>query len=346
MTRRETILSRVLGPIAVAVTGVLVIGLAPTAFADDSQIIAERTADLIADVAPDVGDVVEPEQVGSQLIAEGDNVEVAIPINGDLPITIEATLEEGVVIPLQVTLPEEISVRDAKVADDGTIVFASDERHSAHAAVQVLEDGSVRMETVMVSPQGPSEFTYDFGDAIPVIQDDGSVDLVLAFDAEEFILEVIVGEIESPWAMDANGESVETYYVVNDEGQLVQIVEPAPGTKYPIVADPKVSASINGWSIDFNRAETKVAASSKAALIQKITDAGLTISGVILAWMNLSTASFVAGIASLYALYGGYTLQVASTAYAKGQCLRMNMGLFPLAGFVPVPIAYSGGNCK
>ncbi|MBE7157826.1 MAG: hypothetical protein INR62_05230, partial [Rhodospirillales bacterium] len=47
-----------------------------------------------------------------------------------------------------------------------------------------------------------------------------------------------VSQIAKPWAFDAAGRPQKTWYTVDENGDLVQHVEPAPNALYPILADP------------------------------------------------------------------------------------------------------------
>ncbi|MEH3154008.1 MAG: hypothetical protein PGN29_01200 [Gordonia paraffinivorans] len=47
-----------------------------------------------------------------------------------------------------------------------------------------------------------------------------------------------VSQIAKPWAYDSLGQPQRTWYTVNDNGDLVQHVDPEPNALYPILADP------------------------------------------------------------------------------------------------------------
>ncbi|QTI66732.1 hypothetical protein [Gordonia polyisoprenivorans] len=50
-----------------------------------------------------------------------------------------------------------------------------------------------------------------------------------------------VRQIAKPWAFDAAGRPQKTWYTVDENGDLVQHVEPAPNALYPLVGDPAVT---------------------------------------------------------------------------------------------------------
>ena len=47
----------------------------------------------------------------------------------------------------------------------------------------------------------------------------------------------ILGTLDAPWAIDATGASVKTWYEIR-QSTIVQHVEPNSSTQFPIVADP------------------------------------------------------------------------------------------------------------
>ena len=107
----------------------------------------------------------------------------------------------------------------------------------------------VRVAEVIKKADAPTETTYamdgagfrDINGAI-IVERDGQA----------------IGLVAPPWAIDANGHSVKTWYTVSD-GALVQHVS-HHGAAYPVVADPSVSF---GWYVYFryNKYEVKNAAS-------------------------------------------------------------------------------------
>jgi hypothetical protein len=50
----------------------------------------------------------------------------------------------------------------------------------------------------------------------------------------------LVGVVEAPWAVDADGRPVKTWYETSAGNELVQYVDPA-GARYPITMDPKLT---------------------------------------------------------------------------------------------------------
>lgn len=226
------------------ILGVVSVG---TASAEDSPV--EEIAVLISQVAPDAGPLAETSFTADHVIAEADGAKIEVPLVADESLTLT---KDGSTI--EVTLPAEITTDRGHVANDGTIVYPSED-DSASSAVQVFEDGAVRIQTVLFDSGAPHEFTYKFGDLVPVLREDGGADLI---DRTAVGVEAAVGSVDSPWALDADGHPVQTRYEVVD-GTLVQVVEADESTAYPIVADPTLSFGTGAY-ITFNRSETKAIA--------------------------------------------------------------------------------------
>ncbi|MDT0223842.1 hypothetical protein [Gordonia sp. AC31] len=47
-----------------------------------------------------------------------------------------------------------------------------------------------------------------------------------------------IQQVARPWAFDAAGQPQTTWYTVDDNGDLIQHVQPAADARYPILADP------------------------------------------------------------------------------------------------------------
>lgn len=206
--------SRALAAVAVGVV-VVAQGVVASAAPESS---VEGLAALVAEVAPDQGAVVPGDETTVGVVAVVGEVTTSVPRDPDEPIV----LEEGGGVELAVSLPLELDVADAVVADDGSIVY-EDAGGGADAVAQALADGSVRIQTVTADSSGPHEFTYTFGsDTRPMVNDDGSISLVRDHDG---YAAYTVGEVDQPWAVDANGDSVSTEFRVVGY-DLVQIVSP------------------------------------------------------------------------------------------------------------------------
>lgn len=100
-----------------------------------------------------------------------------------------------------------------------------------------LDWGNGREQSLILleGPESPREYRYDL--EVPpggrvVENPDGSVDV---FDAQGNVTK----HVKAPWAYDALGREVPTYFEVDPEtGELVQVVDPERTTALPILADP------------------------------------------------------------------------------------------------------------
>lgn len=124
-------------------------------------------------------------------------------------------------------------------SDAGTVTYSSPEAaYKTHLQVldspdqSVLSDG-IRSLIEIEDSSAPKEYLYETeisrGTRLAVQPDGGVVGT-----AEDGTTTLV---IPTPWAMDAEGESVPTHYKVVDNN-LIQIVEFDSSSKFPIVADP------------------------------------------------------------------------------------------------------------
>lgn len=290
-------------------------GAAVAATEDDDA--TQAVADLIAQVAPDQGDVVEGELSPDGVTAEVGALAVTIPFDADAPVVLDAGRS-----PLEVTLPTEVAADASEVADDGTIVYEGDE---ATAAAQVLQDGSVRLQTVTESADGPHEFTYTFGEnVVPVEKADGTgVELVEEHDG----FAITVGEVAPAWAVDANGDEVATSYEIQGNA-LVQVIEASADATYPVVADPKVTNAWWNTTIYFSKSETgslAAGAGGAAAVAALIPDPTVSkiiavAAGVASAYIGVVQSSGKCIKAVLYAHIAPVVWQPYSGKEAGGYC--------------------------
>lgn len=119
---------------------------------------------------------------------------------------------------------------------------------SIQYTVDQLDSHSTRLAAVLPSAR-ESETSWDFGsDAELFVLPDGRVSV------SDHEGELIAG-IETPWAVDGEGASIPTSYTV-EGSRLVQHLEYAPSTVFPVVADPKFTSFPGYWTATFNRSES------------------------------------------------------------------------------------------
>lgn len=76
-----------------------------------------------------------------------------------------------------------------------------------------------------------------------------------------------VALIESPWAKDANGRAVPTYFTVEGSEFTQYVDTSAGGYAYPITADPRVNWGIVSGHIYFSKEETRKVAAGAASVV-------------------------------------------------------------------------------
>lgn len=201
--------------------------LIPAVQDDDSGLVFGA----LAASTPAVLDTVAPtEEVDA--VAELDlSLEASTPM--------EVVTEDSAVAPLDslglVSTAEERSPVD--VADDGTTTMETDQ---GLRVVQAHGDGALRVHHIIHSSDADHQFSFDIllSDTIRAVPTaDGGLDFVETVQDSGATSDLLVGRLDAPWAVDANGDSIPTRYQIDDH-RVVQVVERTPSAAYPIVADP------------------------------------------------------------------------------------------------------------
>lgn len=295
------------GAVAAIATAALfaVVSAAPAYAADDT---ADSIAQFIATVAPDQGSVLSGSLSATGVEIQSGSTTVQVPT---------AAPSSGVIVSqadseFSVSLPKELSLAKGEVALDGTVVYSSVD-DGADAAVQVLEDGITRIQTIIGQDAMIHEFSYEFSSGYaPSLGDDGSV-LVGGPDG--------VAVVAPAWARDANGANVPTWYQVRGD-QLVQVVDTTSVTAFPVVADPAWNWYAFAYGAKFNRAETRQMASAGSAT---------GMCSILGLWAP--------PVAIVCGAYGAYFFTQAGLANGQGKCVFISV--------VPAPLAmvYDDGDC-
>jgi|GEM_PF-901838 len=151
---------------------------------------------------------------------------------------------------LEIQLPNANNAQDATQVAPGTVAYPSG--NGSANAVQATEDGGVRMLTVIDNPNAPTK--YDYGVSIPEggniqIATDGGATITGSDGA-------VLATVATPWAHDALGRTIETYFTTDDATLTQHIKHNTAGAVYPVTADPSLSW---GWNlyVNFNRSETQ-----------------------------------------------------------------------------------------
>jgi hypothetical protein len=153
-----------------------------------------------------------------------------------------------------IPLPNADQSDQAQVVADGVVAYTGND-DSANA-VQATEDGGVRMLTIIDNPNAPTEYNYDVtlpdGGYITINSDGGAT----IFNGDD----TLIAAVATPWAKDANGKVIETYFTTDGSTLTQHIIHTTDGIVYPVTADPLFTYAWNGTWTFLSRAETTYAA--------------------------------------------------------------------------------------
>lgn len=211
---------------SIAVIGVVSATLLVGSPASADEVTDPSPAAAVAEVAPDfVADAVQLESMGGVISAALDEGSVVVPESSTDPLKIEAA--DGTAV--QISLPPGEISADAVISPDGAASY--DHGDGSASVVLVNPDSSVRIASVLDGEDSPTEIDYNY-DGLRLVQfDDGGV---VGYD-ENGALAVTVA---IPWALDANGVSVDTWYTVDGSTLTQHVAHRVAGVAYPVVADP------------------------------------------------------------------------------------------------------------
>jgi hypothetical protein len=139
----------------------------------------DKVADLLADISPNQGDlavVSESAVVDGAVEVDLEAGEVTIPVEPEAGIVISADGSSSTGVGL--SLPDEVELEQAQFAEDGTVVYPSDDG-GTQVAVQVFDDGTTVVQTIIPDASAPWEYTYDLelpeGATIALTENGGAV---------------------------------------------------------------------------------------------------------------------------------------------------------------------------
>ena len=190
---------------------------------------------------------------------------------------------------IEIGLPDIADNTEGEITENGTIVF--DSKEEAFVSVQALQEKqggedflAVRTMVTITDETAPGKYEYDYN--LPkgyYLAFDYDVDNELdMYDCGYVYVmtddNVISSVIEPAWAVDAEGRSVNTEYILQGN-TLIQTVEFNETSAFPIVADPKnVSKTKTKKYTYFN---TKEGRKKLISLRKKINKQQKNIWGVI-----------------------------------------------------------------
>ena len=143
----------------------------------------------------------------------------------------QVSIDSGVVS-TSTTGREEVSLN---LPDKELTSLGVDEYSTSHtgASFAVTNEGGGAFRTLIhiPTPESNGEFEFSFSDD-PILTSlpDGGI-AIRDYKGD------ILGTLDKPWAIDATGASVKTWYEIR-QSTIVQHVAPTSSTQFPVVADP------------------------------------------------------------------------------------------------------------
>lgn len=212
--------------LALGATGISVV----PAFADDN---GDLTTTQISQALANTGVLSDSSTTGvtsdsdsALTTSDADGTSVDVPKDASDGVSMETTSGDTVSV---TPASADESTDSVKVAP-GVVAYKNGD---SATAVQNTDTG-VRMLTVINGSDAPTDYTYNLdlpsGGTI-TLNDDGSAN-VLGSDGVPVIY------VPSPWAKDANGNAVETYFTTDGQSLTQHVKHNVDGVAYPVTADP------------------------------------------------------------------------------------------------------------
>jgi len=251
----------------------------------------------------EIEDVAAVESLG--LLGSGDRVATSgahVPtggLNEETGLTVTTGGETVVMSPT--------SFDEGESVGDGTALHYSEEDYG----IVLTGQGSVANAGYIVINEAGAPGTYSFdlqanGEPAVLVEIDGTIQVKDPTTGE------VVNVIDRPWARDAEGLSVDTWYSV-DGSVLTQHVDHL-GASYPVVADPRMMCDFVFCTAEYSKAETRQLASESTFSAALIT-AACTFFGTPI-------AGTICGLTS------AYVITEANKARNKGKCFGMRYFLY------------------
>lgn len=176
----------------------------------------------------DSNDVKVARDKDSAMIVESEGMDIDVP--KDLEDGVELDFGDG--LELEIELPNADNAKKAKKVANGIVAYPG--KDGSANAVQADEDGGVKMLTIIDNENAPTEYEYKIdlpeGAYIEILED-GSADILNSAGD-------LIAIIDTPWAKDANENSVETWFTTDGQTLTQHVMHNVEGVAYPVVADP------------------------------------------------------------------------------------------------------------
>lgn len=201
---------------------------------------------LVSDAAPAGSRPVEAVEADGSFAASTAETDTSIPVDPASPVEV-STEVAGRTLVAKIDLPSGLGLYDGEIGQDGTVVYPSAD--DATLAVQSLENGDTRVQTVIPDRDSTHEATFGLDGYRAVIDAAGNAGFLHEGRDGIYV------PVAPAWATDAAGVPVRTYYEVRGD-RLAQIVVPSATTVYPVVADPTWGWRNAAWGLTLSRSET------------------------------------------------------------------------------------------
>ncbi|MDX3584348.1 hypothetical protein [Streptomyces europaeiscabiei] len=263
----------------------------------------------------------ELDDVDSVAVSDSSAGVIEVPRNSTAPVTLK---ENNTGTTLGVSLPGS-GLGTAQQTDSGTIYYDATAATSA-TAVQLTSDGSVRALVDIKKSTAPSEYRFDLdlpagaslventeNNTIEVVQEMDAADVpgelleqnagdeetepgTVDFDGDgDGRINVVMGQVEAPWAKDALGNPVPTEYRIEGD-TIVQSVAFTGDTTFPVVADPKISYGRYVY-VRFGRSEVK-AVDSKGGILGVTAAMTFMCNRIPVPWIRVGCMAGVVAVGS------------------------------------------------
>lgn len=190
-----------------------------------------------------VDDIIESVDIKAHSYVPNTNsVKIAIPKTSNHKISMSVGNNN-----ISMAFPDVIENTYGTITESGSIIYKSD--NNVNVVVQTIEKklkqnefrNAVRTMIYIENDKAPKEyhFTYDLPKGYHLVRGNELGNSEIPNDGVGIINEegYAVAFIDSPWAKDADGEDIHTYYKIKGD-VLIQSVEFDDNTKFPIIADP------------------------------------------------------------------------------------------------------------
>lgn len=244
--------------VATITASTLVTPLAALAASSPAPITDKNTTVTEAEVAQTLSKTEGLLDASKQVQTTSDSSSALKTATAEARITIPRNARDGVTIArpdravqaITVSLPNASQSQAAKQVAPGAVAYAGS--NGSATAVQATNDGGVRMLTVIDDPAAPTTYSYTVnvptGGHIELTPEGGAV----VVDTQSNVL----ASVAIPWAKDANGKQIKTYFTTNGQTLTQHIDHNVPGVAYPVTADPSITVAWHGVTVRLTKDET------------------------------------------------------------------------------------------